>query len=171
MWETRSVLSWTGAVLMESVHTRFYQRYVAVNICKYPSRSSPLIQTRTATFAKTSSSSSSSWCSWRVRHVSLFLDPQDEVDPSISSSVVLCFFVCLVYIVVLVLVVCLCPSSVHVVSLFLVLFYFLYCVLCSSFFLLNTLILFFLCKDINPLYYYQQRRTPTPLTAVLLQPT
>ena len=44
------------------------------------------------------------------------LDPQDEVGPSISSSVVLCFFVLLVYIVVLVLVVCLCPSSVHVVG-------------------------------------------------------
>ena len=41
----------------------------------------------------------------------LFLDPQDEVGPSISSSVVF-----LVYIVVLVLVVCLCPSSVHVVA-------------------------------------------------------
>ena len=59
------------------------------------------------------SSSSSSSCSWRVSHVSLFLDPQDEVGPSISSSVVLCFFVRLVYIVVLVLVVCLCPSSLN----------------------------------------------------------
>jgi len=38
----------------------------------------------------------------------LFLDPQDEVGPSISSSVVLCSYVLLVYIVVLVLVVCLC---------------------------------------------------------------
>ena len=38
----------------------------------------------------------------------LFLDPQDEVGPSISSSVVLCFFVLFVSIVVLVLVVCLC---------------------------------------------------------------
>ena len=64
------------------------------------------------------SSSSSSWCSWRVRHVILFLDPQDEVGPSISSSVVLCFFVLLVYIVVLVLVVCLCPSFVHVLATF-----------------------------------------------------
>ena len=43
----------------------------------------------------------------------LFLDPQDEVGPSISSSVVL-----LVYIVVLVLVVSLCPSSVRVVATF-----------------------------------------------------
>ena len=60
--------------------------------------------------------SSSSSCSWRVRHVSLFLDPQDEVGPSISSSVVLCFFVLLVYILVLVLVVCLRPSSVRVVA-------------------------------------------------------
>ena len=64
------------------------------------------------------SSSSSSSCSWRVRHVSLFLDPQEEVGTSISSSVVLCFFVPLVYTVVLVLVVCLCPSSVHVVATF-----------------------------------------------------
>ena len=48
----------------------------------------------------------------------LFLDPQDEVGPSISSSVVLCFFVLLVYIVVLVLVVCLCLSFVHVVATF-----------------------------------------------------
>ena len=63
-------------------------------------------------------SSSSSSCSWSVRHVSLFLDHQDEVGPSISSSVVLCFFVLLVYTVVLVLVVCLCPSSVHVVATF-----------------------------------------------------
>ena len=59
---------------------------------------------------------SSSSCSWRVRHVILFLDPQDEVGPSISSSVVLCSFVLLVYIVVLVLIVCLCPSSVHAVA-------------------------------------------------------
>jgi len=36
----------------------------------------------------------------------LFLDPQDKVDPSISSSVVLCSLVLLVYIVVLALVVC-----------------------------------------------------------------
>jgi len=48
----------------------------------------------------------------------LFLDPRDEVGPSISSSVVLCSFILLVYIVVLVLVVCLCPSSVHVVATF-----------------------------------------------------
>ena len=63
-------------------------------------------------------SSSSSSCSWRVRHISFFLDPQDEVGPSISSSVFLCFFVRLVYIVVFTLVVCLCPSSVHVVAIF-----------------------------------------------------
>jgi len=44
----------------------------------------------------------------------LFLDPQDEVGPSISSSVVLCSFVILVYTVVLVSVVCLFPSSVRV---------------------------------------------------------
>jgi hypothetical protein len=64
------------------------------------------------------SSSSSSSCSWRVRHVSLFLDPEDEVGPSISSSVVLCFFVRLVCILVLVLVVCLCPSFIHVLATF-----------------------------------------------------
>ena len=69
-------------------------------------------------YKSSSSSSSSSSCSWRVRHVILFLDPQDEVGPSISSSVVLCSFVLLVYIVVLVLVVCLCPSSVRVVATF-----------------------------------------------------
>ena len=50
--------------------------------------------------------------------VFLFLDPRDEVGPSISSSVVLCSFVLLVYIVVLVLVVSLCPSSVHAVATF-----------------------------------------------------
>ena len=55
----------------------------------------------------------SSSCSWSFRHVSLFLDPPDEVGPSISSSVVLCFFVRLVCILVLVLVVCLCPSFVQ----------------------------------------------------------
>ena len=59
-----------------------------------------------------SSSSSSSSCSWRIRHVILFLGPQDEVGPSISSSDVLCFFVLLVYIVVLVLVVCVHPLYV-----------------------------------------------------------
>ena len=48
----------------------------------------------------------------------LFLGPQDEVGPSISSSVVLCSFVLFIYTVVLVLVVCLCPSSVHVVATF-----------------------------------------------------
>jgi len=46
----------------------------------------------------------------------MFLNPQGEVGPSISFSVVLCSFVLLVYIVVLVLVVCLCQSSVHVVA-------------------------------------------------------
>jgi len=48
----------------------------------------------------------------------MFLDPQDEVGPSISSLVVLCSFVLLVDIVVLVLVDCLCPSSVRVVATF-----------------------------------------------------
>jgi hypothetical protein len=46
----------------------------------------------------------------------LILDPQGEVDPSISSSVFLCSFVLLVYIVALVLVFYLCPSSVRVVA-------------------------------------------------------
>jgi len=48
----------------------------------------------------------------------LFLNPQDSVGPSISSSVVLCSFVHLVDIVVLILVFYLCPSSVHVVATF-----------------------------------------------------
>ena len=48
----------------------------------------------------------------------LFLDPQNEIGPSISSSVVPCSFVILVYIVTLVLVFCLCPSSVRVVATF-----------------------------------------------------
>jgi len=48
----------------------------------------------------------------------LFFDPQNEIDPSISSSVVLYSFVLLVYIVTLLLVFCLCPSSVRVVATF-----------------------------------------------------
>ena len=48
----------------------------------------------------------------------LFLDPQNETGPSISSSVVLCSFVLLVYIVVFVQLSCLCPSSVCVVATF-----------------------------------------------------
>jgi hypothetical protein len=48
----------------------------------------------------------------------LVLNLQDEVVPSISSSVVLCSFVLLVYIVVLAVVVYLCPSSVRVVATF-----------------------------------------------------
>ena len=73
----------------------------------------------------------------------LKVNPQDEVGPSISSSVVLCSFVLLVYIVVLVLVFCLCPSSVRVAATFLVLFYFLYYILCSRVFP-NELILLFI---------------------------
>jgi hypothetical protein len=46
----------------------------------------------------------------------LFLDAQDEVGPSISSSDFLFSFFLLVYIVVFVLVVYLCPSSVHVAA-------------------------------------------------------
>jgi len=48
----------------------------------------------------------------------LFLDPQNEVGPSISSSVILRSFVLLVYIVMLVLVFYLCPSSVCVAATF-----------------------------------------------------
>ena len=48
----------------------------------------------------------------------LFLDPQNEIGPSVSSWVVLCSFVILVYIVALVLVFYLCPSSVRVVATF-----------------------------------------------------
>ena len=47
---------------------------------------------------KTSSSS----CSGRIRFDSFSLYPQNEIGPSISSSVVLCVFVFLVYIVMLV---------------------------------------------------------------------
>ena len=63
-------------------------------------------------------SSSSSSCSWRVRSVILFLNPQDEVGSSISSLVVPCSFALSVYTVMLVLVVCLCPSSVRAVATF-----------------------------------------------------
>ena len=48
----------------------------------------------------------------------LFLDPKNEVGSSISSSVVLCSFVPLVYIVVLVFIFYLCPSSIRVVATF-----------------------------------------------------
>ena len=44
----------------------------------------------------------SSSCSGRIRFDSCSLYPQNEIGPSISSSVVLCVFVFLVYIVVLV---------------------------------------------------------------------
>ena len=44
------------------------------------------------------SSSSSSWCSGRIRFDSCSLYPENEIDPSISFSVVLCVFVLLVYI-------------------------------------------------------------------------
>ena len=61
-------------------------------------------------YISSSSSSSSSSCSGRIRFDSCFLYPQNEIGPSISSSLVLCVFVLLVYIVVLVQVSCLCPS-------------------------------------------------------------
>jgi hypothetical protein len=48
----------------------------------------------------------------------LKVNPQDELGPSISSSVVLCSFVLLVYIVVLVLIVYSCTSSLRVVATF-----------------------------------------------------
>ena len=90
-----------------------------------------------------SSSSSSSSCSWRDRSVILFLNPQDEVGPSTSSLVVPCSFVLMVYTVMLVLVVYLCPSSLRVVASFsgIVLFPLLYSVLL---FFPYTLILFFI---------------------------
>ena len=85
-----------------------------------------------------STDKSSSSCSWRVRSVILFLNPQDEVGPSISSLAVPCSFVLSVYTVMLVLVVYLCPSSVRVVATFsgTVLFPLLYSVL--LFFFHNT---------------------------------
>ena len=60
----------------------------------------------------------------------MFLDPQNVAGPSISSSVVLRSFVPFLHIVVLVLVVYLCPSSVRVVATFpgIVLFTLLYSV-------------------------------------------
>jgi len=48
----------------------------------------------------------------------LFLDPQDEVGPSISSLGIVCSFILFIYIVALVLVFCLCPSSVRAVATF-----------------------------------------------------
>ena len=48
----------------------------------------------------------------------MFLDPQNEIGPSTSSSVVLFSSVLLVYIVTLVLIFYLCPSSVRVVATF-----------------------------------------------------
>ena len=71
----------------------------------------------------------------------LFLDPQDAVGPSISSSVVLCPFVLSVYIVVLILAFYLCSSSVCVLATFsgTVLF-----PLLSSVLLPNIFILFFI---------------------------
>ena len=62
--------------------------------------------------------SSSSSCSGRIRFDSCSLYPQNEIGPSIFSSFVLCVFGLLVYILVLVQVSCLCPSSVCVVATF-----------------------------------------------------
>ena len=63
-------------------------------------------------------------------------DPQDEVGPSISSSVVLCSFVLLVNIVVLVLVVCLYPSTVHVVATFFWYYFISFTMFCAPVFCL-----------------------------------
>jgi len=63
---------------------------------------------RTGSFSKFlkrynfSSSSSSSSCSGRIRFDSCSFYPQNEIGPSISSSVVLCVFVLLVYVVLLI---------------------------------------------------------------------
>ena len=57
-------------------------------------------------------------CSGRIRFDSCSLYPQNEIGPSISSSVILGVFVLLVYIVVLVWVSYLCPSSGCVVATF-----------------------------------------------------
>jgi hypothetical protein len=91
--------------------------------------------------------SSSSSRSRRVRLVILFLNPQGEVGPSISSSVVLCSFVLLVYIAMLVLVFCLCPSSVRVVATFsgTVLFPLLHVCLIKLRCMLSNIVLF--CDD------------------------
>jgi hypothetical protein len=48
----------------------------------------------------------------------LFLDPRNQVGPSIYSSVVLCSFVLSVCIAVLVLLFCFCPPSIRVVATF-----------------------------------------------------
>ena len=107
-------------------HTHTHTHSVCLHVSAAPASSHQMISIQFQlilsiyNMSSSSSSSSSSSCSWRVRHVILFLDPLDEVGPSISSSVVLCFVVLLVYIVVLVLVLvdCLCPSSVHVAATF-----------------------------------------------------
>jgi hypothetical protein len=98
-------------------HFSWYCRYKRFRhlTCNYHKQSWP------ALFSSSSLSSSS--CSWRVRHLILFLDPQDEVGPSISSSVVLCFFVLLVYIVVLVLLVQRFPTFLTRGALFRINFY------------------------------------------------
>jgi hypothetical protein len=85
---------------------------------------------------------SSSSCSWRFKVYFLFLNRQ-EVGLSISFMVILCSFNPSVYIVVLVLIIYLCPSSVRVVATFLGIVYFLYYVMCARLFP-NTLILFFI---------------------------
>jgi hypothetical protein len=59
---------------------------------------------------------SSSSCSWRVKRVSCSLILKMKLVPPSLPRSSLCSSVLLVYIVVLVLVVCLYPSSVHVVA-------------------------------------------------------
>ena len=86
---------------------------------------------------------SSSSCSWRFKVYFLFLYSQEEDGPSISFMVILCSFIPSVYIIVLVLVVYLCPSSVRVLATFRGIVYFLFYVLCSRLFP-NTRILSFI---------------------------
>jgi hypothetical protein len=74
--------------------------------------------------------------------------PQNEIGPSISSSVVLCPFVLLVYIVTLVLVFYLCPSSLRVVATFpgsLISF----TIFCAPFFLFHKILIRHTLEDGN----------------------
>jgi len=101
----------------------------------------------------------------------LFLDPENKIGASISFFVVLCSFVFLVYIVTLVLVFYLCPSSVRVVATFpcTVLFPLLYSVLL---FFPNTLMLFFF-KQITCLIieFQQYYRWLASFTSCMPMPT
>ena len=87
-------------------------------------------------------------CSWRVRSVILFLNPQ--VGPSISNLVVPCSFVLSVYTVMLVLAVYLCPSSVRAVATFsgIILFPLLYLCSCLYIYMCVCVLIFNLCFTI-----------------------